>query len=48
MKVIVIPYSLTGNNEKLATSIALNLRAKQIKIEEKTIHLKLLLLTQSL
>ena len=34
MKVIVISYSLTGNNEALANSIAAEFAAEQIKITE--------------
>jgi multimeric flavodoxin WrbA len=34
MKTIVISYSLTGNNDALATSIAAELAAKHIKIKE--------------
>jgi hypothetical protein len=34
MKIIVISYSLTGNNEALATSIAAEFAAKHIKISE--------------
>jgi flavodoxin len=34
MKPIVISYSLTGNNQALATSIATELSAEHIKINE--------------
>jgi flavodoxin len=35
MKVIVISYSLTGNNDALATAIAAELGAKHIKVTEE-------------
>lgn len=34
MKIIIISYSLTGNNEALATSIATEIAAEHIKISE--------------